>query len=52
MAYVFDVQRIACDPLHGFQQETRQWHAFAPVVCCYFLTGIDETKVIKSVILS
>lgn len=31
------MQRVACDPLHGFQQEAGQRHALAPVVCGYFL---------------
>lgn len=43
MAYVFDVQRVACDPLHGFQQEAGQRHAFTPVVCGNFLTGIKDS---------
>lgn len=42
MAYVFDVQRVACDPLHGFQQEAGQRHAFTPVVCGNFLMGIKD----------
>lgn len=42
MAYVFDVQRVACDPLHGFQQEAGQRHAFTPVVCSYFLMGKNK----------
>lgn len=42
MAYVFDVQRVACDPLHGFQQEAGQRHAFAPVVCGDFLMGAKD----------
>lgn len=37
MTYVFDVQWVACDPLHGFQQETGQRHAFTPVVGGNFL---------------
>lgn len=36
-AYVFDVQWVACDPLHGFQQEAGQRHALTPVVCGNFL---------------
>ncbi len=37
MAYIFDVQRVACDPLHRFEQEAGQRHAFTPVVCGDFL---------------
>jgi len=36
------VQRVACDPLHGLQQEAGQRHAFTPVVCGNFLTGIKD----------
>lgn len=44
MAYVFDVQRVACDPLHRFQQETGQRHAFTPVVCSDFLMARGKKK--------
>lgn len=37
MAYVFDVQWVASDPLHWFQQEAGQRHSFTPVVCGDFL---------------
>ncbi len=42
MAYLFDVQRVACDLLHGLQQEAGQRHAFTPVVCGNFLTGAKD----------
>lgn len=35
--YIFDVQGVSCDSLHGLQQETGQWHAFTPVVSGNFL---------------
>lgn len=35
--YAFEMQRVACDPLHGLQQEAGQRHAFTPVVCGDFL---------------
>lgn len=41
--YIFDVQRVACDPLHGFQQEAGQRHTFTPVVCRNFLMGYRTT---------
>lgn len=40
MTYVFDVQWVASDPLHRFQQEAGQRHAFTPVVCGNFLMEI------------
>lgn len=30
--YTFDVQWVACDPLHGLEQEAGQWHPFTSVV--------------------
>lgn len=53
MAYVFDVQWVTCDPLHGFQQEAGQRHAFTPVVCGDFLMGIKNNinKPIKNFML-
>lgn len=42
LAYIFDVQWVACDPLHGFQQEAGQWHSFTPVVCGNFLMEIKD----------
>lgn len=44
MAYVFDVQWVASDPLHRFQQEAGQWHSFTPVVCGDFLRGKKTTS--------
>lgn len=42
--YIFDVQRVACDPLHGFQQEAGQRHTFTPVVCRNFLMGCKDNR--------
>ena len=42
MTYISDVQRVACDPLHRFQEEARQRHSLTPVVCGDFLTEIRD----------
>lgn len=42
-AYIFDVQWVARDPLHGFQQEAGQRHAFTPVVCGNFLMRVKDS---------
>lgn len=39
MTYVLDEQRVACDPLHGLEQEAGERHALAAVVGGDLLLG-------------
>lgn len=39
LTYVLDEQRVARDPLHGFEQEAGERHAFAAVVGGDLLLG-------------
>lgn len=36
-SYVLDQQWVACDSLHGFQEEAGQWHSFTTVITGNFL---------------
>ena len=49
MAYLGNEQRVFCDPLHGLQQETTQWHAFGTRILCTFLTAKENIIANKSI---
>lgn len=51
MAYVFDVQWVASDPLHWFQQEAGQRHSFTPVVCGDFLREKRQQKINRYILV-
>lgn len=44
LTYVLDEQRVASDPLHGFEQEAGERHSFAAVVGGDLLLGGREKR--------